>query len=170
MVTGVGCMEPEVVSEDEILTNFPPPKTYRLDDVSIDLIRHAGVIVGSTDKHIRISGAGNSTQKHGGKSLSFLYSTQDLLAVINSLNQLRFFELPTIHNIKYSVYLKDDGTVGKSALRMHDAANTTVCFNIPEYKKCVTYNSDIAPELEKLVKHIFSEVDKLLKSSETEHN
>jgi hypothetical protein len=39
---------------------------------------------------------------------------------------------------------------------MMDSANTTICFSLPTYKKCVNYGKDKPYELENLVQAIFN--------------
>lgn len=135
-----------------------PPLTYRIDEVSVRLTRHPGNPA-LPIRRVILSGAGDATREHGGKSVRFPYGSKDLLALLNELYKIRFFDLPTQYNTQYSVFLKDDGTVRTAALRMPDSGSTSICFAVTGYEKCVTYGRDGPLELEIIAKQIFSDAD-----------
>ncbi|MDO7083607.1 hypothetical protein WNY51_15135 [Pseudocolwellia sp. AS88] len=137
------------------------PLTYGLDTVTVTLTKHAGAKKGSSSQHIQFLGTGLSILEKEGKKVTFNYSHTKLIKLLNNLYSIHFFNLPTRYNIKYSVYLKEDGTVNTNALRMVDASSTTICFNIPSFEKCVTYSSDGPTELQELTKYLFSEAEQL---------
>ena len=146
------------INKHSVHSNFPPNK-YQLNDVKITLTRHAGVIKGSQREKIIFSGNGHSTIELKGKEQAFNYSSKELLSLINSLYKIRFFDLPKRYNIRYSVFLNDDGSVGTNALKMADTSNTTVCFTLPSFEKCVTYDSNKPKELESLIKSVFQNTE-----------
>jgi hypothetical protein len=114
-------------------------------------------------QRVSLSGTGSSTLERGDQKLSFRYADKDMLVLLNKLYRIRFFELPTRYTAKYSVFLKDDGSVGTQALKMSDASSTNVCFTVMAYEKYVTYSSEAPRELEDMVQRIFSEADRLVK-------
>ena len=138
-----------------------PPLAYRIDEVDLNLTRHRGNPALPIQR-VRLSGAGNATLEHSGELVQISYSTRDLIALLNELYKIRFFELPSKYTTRYSVVLKEDGTVATSALRMTDAGSTSVCFAVSEYEKCVTYGRDGPRELENIVNRVFDDVAKQL--------
>lgn len=137
-----------------------PPLAYRLDEVSVRLTRHSGNPA-FPFRRVILSGAGNATFERDGESMQFSYGNKELLALLNALYKIRFFDLPSQYNTRYSVFLKDDGTVGTEALRMTDSASTSICFAVRGYEKCVTYGRDGPLELENIAKQIFSDAHSL---------
>lgn len=137
-----------------------PPLAYRIDEVSVRLTRHPGNPAFPI-RQVILSGAGRATLEHDGKSVQLPYGSKDLLTLLNELYKIRFFDLPSQYNTQYSVFLKDDGTVGTAALRMPDSGSTSICFAVTGYEKCVTYSSDGPLELETIAKRIFSDADRL---------
>jgi hypothetical protein len=135
-----------------------PPNKYQLNEVEIKLTRHAGAIKGSTAKKVIISGNGSAVIESNGKKISIDYSSQDVLALINSFYNIRFFDLPTHYNISYSVFL-NNGSLNTKALKMADSLSTSVCYSLSAFKKCVTYSKEQPYELEKLVQAVFHQVE-----------
>lgn len=144
------------------------PPTYRLDEINIRLTRHAGARADSTAQRISISGTGSATLEQDGRKMLFTYSSEDLLTMLNAFYKIKFFDLPTRYNLRQSVFLKEDGSIGTSVLRMVDTASTTVCFSIPNYEKCITYSSDGPRDLEELTQQIFAKANWLANASAPE--
>ena len=137
-----------------------PPSTYRLDEVSVRLTRQPGH--GLPTRRISLSGTGDAALERDRQNLPFRYESRELLALLNELHRIRFFDLPTNYRARYSVFLRDDGTVGTEVLKMSDASSTSICFAVPSYEKCVTYSTEGPAELEKLAQRIFSEAEQLV--------
>lgn len=137
-----------------------PPLVYRIDEVSVRLTRHSGNPA-LPIRRVILSGAGSATLERDGKEVQFPYGKKDLLALLNALYKIRFFDLPTQYSTQYSVFMKDDETVGTAALRMSDSGSTNICFAVTGYEKCVTYgpNAHGPLELENIAKRIFSDAD-----------
>ncbi|MDQ3186815.1 MAG: hypothetical protein M3Q16_10265 [Pseudomonadota bacterium] len=139
-----------------------PPLAYRLDEVSVHFTRHPGNPA-LPIRRVILSGDGNATLERGDKSVQFLYGSKNLVVLLNEFYRIRFFDLPTQYNTRYSVFLKDDGTVGTAALRMPDSKSTSICFAVTGYEKCVTYGlPSWGPlELENIVQQVFSDAGRL---------
>lgn len=137
-----------------------PPLAYRIGEVSVRLTRHPGNPA-LPIRRVILSGVGGATLERDGKSVQFPYGSKDLLALLNELYRIRFFDLPTQYNTQYSVFLKDDGTVGTAALRMPDSGSTSICFAVTGYEKCVSYSREGSLELENIARRIFSDADRL---------
>jgi hypothetical protein len=136
-----------------------PPLSYRIDEVTIRLARkpdRAGSI-----RSVSLSGKGSATVERDGEPERLGYPPSDLLKLLNEFYRIRFFDLPEKYTTRYSVFLKEGGVVGTSALRMADAASTLVCINIGEYRKCVTFGRDGPLELESVAKQVFLSIESM---------
>lgn len=140
-----------------------PPLAYRIDEVRLHLTRSPGAKTGATVRGVSIFGTGSALLERDGRQMPFSYPQNDLLALLNAFYRIHFFDLPTRYNVRHSVFLKDDGSIGTSALRMLDAETTIVCFAVSTYEKCVTYGNDGPRELEDIAKRVFAEADRLAK-------
>lgn len=145
------------------LSNSMPPLRYDLASSSITIINHGATRVAALPARIDLRGSGVSTLENDGSAVNFNYSTKDFIILLNSLYKIRFFHLPSNYTTRYSVFLNNDNIIETSALRMHDQATTTVCFNTSQYKKCVTYGDDQPKELHLLTKALITEVVRLSK-------
>ena len=141
-----------------------PPLTYRLDQVTVRVTRPPGGSASKT-RQVSLFGTGNATLERDGRSLPFRYASKDLVALLNELYRIHFFELPANYTGQYSVFLKDDGTVVTQALRMSDTPGTSVCFAVADYKKCVNYGTEGPRELADLAQRLFAEAERLVKGS-----
>ena len=150
---------PESQAADRTLGQNGPPLNYHIDNVSIHLTRQP--VRTDSIQSVSLSGNGNATIERGGNFARFAYPTGDLLNLLNEFYRIRFFDLPVKYTTRYFVFLKDDGTVAMSALRMSDAASTRLCVVIEEYEKCVTFGRDGPFELESLAKRILIDIDKI---------
>lgn len=148
------------MAEEQSLGPGGPPLTYGIDEVSLRVTRHPGNPAFPVTR-VTLSGTGSAELRREDELAQFPYAVKDLLAILDELYRIRFFELPLKYTTRYSVFLKEDGTVGTSALRMSDAGSTSICFAVPQYEKCVTYGRDGPLELENIAKRIFSDVNRL---------
>lgn len=139
-----------------------PPLNFRLDEVVVRITQQSSQS-SAPIRRVSLSGTGNATLERDGRNLPFRYPTKDMLALMNEFYRIRFFDLPPSYSIKYSVFLKDDGSIGTGARKMSDAPSTSICFSVAGYEKCVTYAAEAPPELEALAKHIVAEADRLVK-------
>lgn len=163
LTAGTNAMATDGIGNNRSPVNNFPPNKYLLSDLEIKFTRHAGMIKGSTKKQIIISGNGSSIIELKGKEQPFKYSSTEIVSLINSFYKIRFFDLPTHYNTSFSVFLNNDGSVGTKALRMMDSANTTICFSLPNFEKCVTYSKDKPFELENIIQTIFEGTESEIK-------
>lgn len=150
---------PSAFAAQKNLAAEGPPTVYRLEDASVRLIRQPGNVAFPVWR-VTLSGTGNATQERGGQKASFHYAPKDFLVLLNEFYRIRFFELPTDYGVRYSLFLKGDGLVGTSLLRMSDESSTRVCVSVAAYEKCITYSTHGPTELENIAARISSEAEK----------
>ena len=153
---------PAAMAADYSPESGSPPLTYRIDDVRIRLTRHPGNAAFPVQR-VSLSGSGSATLERDGKIMPFTYQVKKLLALMNEFYRIRFFEMPDDYTNRYSVFLKDGGTVETAALHLLDAGGTWICFTVASYEKCVSHGDDGPSELEDIARQIFSEADVLVK-------
>ncbi len=164
LLAGIACFTGISAIAAKQDTNLPdnPPSEYRLDDVRIQLTRHPGMRKAPIQQ-IELSGTGHATLKRDSTSLSFHYESRKLLALLNELYAIRFFELPASYFVKRSIFLKEDGFIGTQIRRMIDAPNTRICLTVSTYEKCVSYDADGPHELRSIEQRVFDEAEHLSK-------
>lgn len=153
------CMGTKVMADTLIDEAVGPPLQYRLAEVNIRLTKAFGH--GRSPRRVNIVGTGKSTLEYDKKKSQFVYPDNDLLALLNELYKIRFFNLPTNSTTTYSVFLKNDGAVHTSVLRVQDTSSTTLCFSLKNYEKCVNFDGESLQNLENLAKRIFLQAEQL---------
>jgi len=136
-----------------------PPSAYRLDSARLSVLRNPAH--GLPIQRVSINGAGEGVLDREGRQATFRMDRNSLLALVNEFYRIRFFDLPERLLPPRSVFPKDDGTVGTQTLRVFDAGTTAVCFAVTGYRKCVEYESAGPPELENLVRRLFTDAGTL---------
>ena len=134
-----------------------PPLSYRLDDVRVSVKRQYGH--GQPTRELVLAGTGQAVLQVADRKQEFEQAGKDLLAVLNGLYRIGFFEMPAQLRRTVSVYLGRDGVVGTQALKMSDAGSTTVCFALPGYEKCVRYEAGGPREMEDFVQGLLTDAE-----------
>lgn len=138
-----------------------PPLSYRLDTIELRLQRQPGH--GQPKHALVVAGAGSATLESGkpASTRGFTLPADEVLALLNGLYRLRFFDLPAALRARQSVFLLPDGAIGTQALNRMDTTSTTVCVALPGYEKCVRYaEGDGPPELEAWVQAAFADAQR----------
>lgn len=132
-----------------------PPKSYRLDEVSVRIQTQGsrGVPV----RRITLNGTGTGTLERDQQKSSFAYSSKDLLVGVNALYAMRFFTMPDDYFVTFSVFLKDDGSIGTQAMNLSDTGSTQVCFVAGSFEKCVAYGAHGPQELADFVQRVVAQ-------------
>lgn len=133
-----------------------PPLSYRIETVVIRMTlppeRQA-----DTPQQLHLSGTGSATLERQGQRQPFSHTPQAQVAVLDALYRLQFFSLPTHASTRFSVVLRDDGTVLTQAMRQTDAPTGRVCVSIAAYEKCVTFSTTEPSALGQLVERTFAD-------------
>lgn len=145
---------------DQEPTTATPPPHYRLDEVRITLQHQPGRGPFPLQR-LTLPGNGNATLERAGTRHSFQYGSGAMMRLLNELYRMRFFDLPEDCTARPSVFLKDDGTVATSTLKLADAPSTKVCFATGGYRKCVTYAQGNLAELDQIVQRVFTDSERL---------
>jgi len=159
VVVSAGLAAGTAMAADARLGPEGPPLRYPIDSVSVTVRHSPGPVRGAQVRQLVLPGAGRATLTRGEAAASFDYAAADLMGVLNSLYRMRFFDLPTDLVARYSVYLKDDGTVGTGHMRLLDRASTEVCVRLADYEKCVRYADGEPVALDALVRQLDAEAD-----------
>lgn len=132
-----------------------PPFDYGLAEASVRiqwLPSH-----GLPQQTLNLGGTGRASFERDGSTLQFTLTTDEFLGVVNELYRLRFFDLAEQLRPRRSVFMKEDGSVGTQASKMHDALTTKVCFSLSQFTKCVAYEAGPPLELDGLVQRLGAE-------------
>ncbi len=131
-----------------------PPLSYRLDEAAVRVQRQHGH--GQPGSLLVLRAAGG-TLAVGAREDAFRSDDKALLAAINALYRMRFFDLPSTLPARRSVFLRDDGRVGMQMLKLSDTSTTTVCFSLPGFEKCVAWQTDPPQELDALAQRLLAD-------------
>jgi hypothetical protein len=130
-----------------------PPLSYPLEQVGLSMTRRPGNASLPVEK-IELKGSGTGTIALGTSMRKFAFQSRELLPLLNALYGIRFFDLPSDATTRYSVFIKADGSLGTSFVRMFDASSTELCFSLSApaapYLKCVAFSDDGLVELRKV--------------------
>lgn len=132
-----------------------PPATFKLSDASLQLTLQSGQ--GLPERRLTLESPAPSVWLIGSKAQPFQLPAADLVAAINALHTMRFFQMPDQFGHRPTLVLRDDGLVGTQVLNMIDSGNTRLCFLLPDYRKCVSYQRDPPRELGELVQRLLSD-------------
>ncbi len=131
-----------------------PPLNYRFDEAAVRVQTQHGH--GQPGSLLVLRTAG-STLAVGAREDAFPSDGKALLAVINTLYRIRFFDLPSNLPARRSVFLRDDGRVGMQMSNLSDTSTTTVCFTLPGFEKCVAWQTDPPQELDALAQRLLAD-------------
>lgn len=165
LVVAAGAMTGPAVAGAASSAAAWPPLAYRLDEVDFSVLREPAH--GLPPQRVSVSGSGEGMRQWQGRQESFRIDHDSLLDMVNALYRMRFFDLPARLLPPRSVFVKDDGSVGTQATRLHDATTTSICFTLSAYKKCVAYEADPPPELEAFVQRVLINTGRCVSSSPT---
>lgn len=159
VVVLASCAAGPAMAAEATLGPKGPPLHYPVDSVSVSVRHSPGPALGAQTRELVLTGAGSAKLTRGDAAVSFDYAAADLVGVLNRFYALNFFDLPADLVRRYSVFLKDDGSVGTSQLRLLDRASTEVCVRMASYEKCVRYADDEPAALAALVRQLDAEAD-----------
>ncbi|MBT0959895.1 hypothetical protein [Denitromonas iodatirespirans] len=137
-----------------------PPVSYRLDSVRLVVAHAPGRVAGAPARRLALSGGGPARLVVGEAAHTFAYPADALLSALNGLYRLHFFALPPDLTRRPSVFLKDDGSIGTSLLRLADRPVTTLCVYLADYEKCVRFTDDGPEALRALVNQLDADADR----------
>ncbi|MEX8495211.1 hypothetical protein [Sphaerotilus sp.] len=111
----------------------PLPRSFRIEDLRVRLERSAGPVAGAAARSLEFSG--RVVEQRG-----------ELLAMLDTLQALQFFSLPSRMTVQTSHVLREDGTVQTQWLQRSDEPATRICVAVsPGQERCVTFTASAAP-------------------------
>jgi hypothetical protein len=136
------------------------PQSFPVDTLSIQLSRQPGNAAYSPVQ-ITLSGADGGTLIRAGKQQPFPYVAKELVALLNALFAIHFFDLPVGYSSRPMAHLNESGTVNLGMSRTSSASGNSVCVSVAAFQKCVRYGNQAPVELEQIVRRIFTEAERL---------
>lgn len=135
-----------------------PAGPYRLGEIGLTVDVQPGH--GLPLRRLNLAGEGESVLELGGKAQRFAYPAADLLAAINVLQRLRFFEMPDRLAPLRRLSQGPDGRIYTQLTRMADTGTVTLCVQLADHRKCVSYQQDAPPELDALATRLLGDAQR----------
>ena len=133
------------------------PQTFRIDALSIRLSRQ----VCNAPWQFRLSGADAGSLTQGGKQRPFPYPAKNLVALLNALYEVHFFDMPSRYATHVAAQLMADGTVSMVGVDSTNATGNGVCVSVASFEKCVRWGNRAPVELERIAQRAFAEAQRL---------
>ncbi len=130
------------------------PQAFAVGELSIRLSRQAGNAA-YQPWEVQLSGADGATLTHDGKQWPLPYEPKDVVALLNALFEIHFFDLPTRYSTQEVAQLLDDGSVRLIGKSTSSAGGNSVCVRIAAFERCVRYGLRAPLELDRLFQRTF---------------
>jgi hypothetical protein len=135
------------------------PRVFDVGELGIHLsLRNENI--SPTPWEVQLSGADGGTLAHDGKRWPLSYAPKDVVALLNKLNEIRFFYLPTQHSRQDYAQLRNDGSVRMIHKFTSNASGNSVCVHISAFEKCVYYGAQAPVELDRLFQSVFADAQR----------
>ncbi len=135
------------------------PQAFAAGELSIRLSRQAGNAA-YKPWEVQLSGAGGGTLSHDGKQWALAYAPKDVVALLNALFEIHFFDLPTQYSTQGVAQLLDDGSVRLIEKSTSNARSNSVCVRIAAFERCVRFGSRAPLELDRIFQRIFADAQR----------
>ncbi|MDD5037075.1 MAG: hypothetical protein PHE55_20300 [Methylococcaceae bacterium] len=142
------------------------PRAFEVSQLSIRLSRQAGNAV-YQPWEVRLSGGGGEILSHDGKQWSLPYAAKDVVALLNALYEIRFFDLPAQYSTQDVAQLLDDGSVRMIQKFTSSSGGNSVCVNIASFEKCVHYGLQAPVELDRIFQRVFADAQRQVGQTST---
>ncbi len=151
-ITGAAPLAAEPLSRADAM-----PQTFRIDALSIRLSRQ----VSNAPWQVQLSGADGGSLTQGGKQRPFPYSAKDLVALLNALYEVHFFDMPSRYAAHAAAQLGADGTVSMAGVDSSNATGNGICVSVASFEKCVQWGNRAPVELDRIAQRAFGEALRL---------
>lgn len=151
-ITGVAPLAAEPLTKADAM-----PQTFRIDALSIHLSRQ----VSNAPWQVHLSGAEGGSLTQGGKPRPFPYPAKDLVALLNALYEVHFFDMPSRYASHAAAQLSADGTVSMAGVDSTNATGNAVCVSVASFEKCVRWGNRAPVELDRIAQRAFGEARRL---------
>ena len=129
------------------------PRSFAVTDLRIRLSRQAGNAA-FVPWVVNLAVAGSSLS-HDGMQWPLPYSDKDLVALLNALHEIRFFDMPSQYSRQDVAQLLADGSVRLIEKFTSHAGGNSVCVKIATAEKCVRYGTQAPVELDRIFQRVF---------------
>ena len=151
-ITGVAPLAAEPLAKADAM-----PQTFRIDALSIRLSRQ----VSNAPWQVQLSGVDGGSLTQGGKQRPFPYPAKDLVALLNALYEVHFFDMPSRYAAHAAAQLMADGTVSMAGVDSSNATGNGVCVSVASFEKCVRWGNRAPVELDRIAQRAFGEAQRL---------
>ena len=145
----------EVLSEEgpplKTLGPAGPPLSYKIQDVTIQLVHNAGYGPGGGYSiHVHGDGTGHywfSQPPSLPEEWDFSLSRPAVVDLLNAFYKARFFDLSPSYAQQFGVAVSEDGTVTTTETVTADAGSTRITIKIGSYERTVSWSLNAPSEL-----------------------
>ena len=135
------------------------PHSFAVRDLSIELSRQDGNAV-HKPWQVRLSGAGTGSLSHDGRQWQLTTAPKDVVAVLNRLLELHFFDMPASTSSRAFAQLLDDGSVRLIERSQTSANGNGLCVRIASFERCVRFGPSAPVELAQLFERVIAETQR----------
>ena len=136
------------------------PRAFYVGDLSIHFSQRVGNAA-YTPWEVHMSGAGGGNLIHDGKHSPLPYASRDVVALLNALFEIRFFDLPAQFSSQDVAQLLEGGSVRLIQKFTSSSGGNSVCVNIAAFEKCVRYGPQTPVELDRIFQRVFADAERL---------
>lgn len=133
------------------------PQTFRIDALSIRLSRQ----INNAPWQVQLSGLDGGSLTQGGQQRPFPYPAKELVALLNALYEVHFFDMPSRYAAHAAAQLGADGTVSMAGVDSSNATGNGVCVRVVSFEKCVRWGNRAPVELDRIAQRAFAEAQRL---------
>jgi len=135
------------------------PQDFAVRDLSIDLSRQNG---NAAHKPWRVflSGAGGGSLSHDGRQWPLTTAPQAVVALLNRLLELRFFEMPAAASSRVFAQLLDDGTVRLVEHSQTSASASSLCVHVATVERCARFGPNAPVEWLQLFERVIADAQR----------
>jgi hypothetical protein len=136
------------------------PPSFPVSVLSIEVSRQTGNAA-YAPLRVHLSGADGGSLGKAGTQQSFPYPPGELVALLNALFELHFFDLPSRYANRPAAQLNADGSVSLNMMESSSSTANSVCVRVASFEKCVRYGNAAPLEIERLVSRVVADAQRL---------
>lgn len=142
------------------------PQAFAVGELSIRMSRQAGNAA-YKPWEVQLPGAGGGSLSHDGKQWPLAYASKDVVALLNALFEIHFFDLPARYSSQGAAQMLSDGSVRLIEKSASSSSGNSVCVRIAAFERCVRYGSRAPFELDRIVQRVFADAQRVTHQAPT---